>query len=301
MPVQDSESMIRQLLLSLIEAGLNKAISMHEESYVHLEQLAGRVIRIRTYGPYYSVYLLFDEAGVQVLNHYDGPVDARIRGAAVELGRFIFGPEPDPTSTPLKVRIIGDRAVVQELRAIGRNMDFWAMVRQLFKEWLPDHNGLMDILDSLRIYDPAWLDRLQHLPQSVSHAVVQLQTLAQIQQQQLHELQSIRRLLESQRKAAKVTFFVGVCSLVLGVLIASGMIQVPVNNEVPVLAWVLLVFGGCLVVPLGLQLRASTHTPPIRHNSTYVTPTPWEHSGADEESVERSKAVPPARDAQAHS
>lgn len=257
MPVQDSESMIRQVLLSLIETGLNKAISMHEDSHVHLEPLAGRVIRIRTYGPYYSVYLLFDETGVQLLNHYDGPVDARLRGAAVELGRFLFGPDPDPDSTPLKVRIIGDREVVSDLRAVGRNMDFWALVRQLFKEWLPDHNGLMDVLDSLRIYDPAWLDRLQHLPQSVSQAVLQLQTLAQIQQQQLQELQSIRKLLENQRKAAKVTFIVGVISLFVGVLMVLGMIDVPVNKEVPVLAWVLLVFGGSMVVPLALQLSAS--------------------------------------------
>ena len=255
MPIQDSESMIRQVLLSLIEAGINKAISLDENSQEHLQQLAGRVVRIRTYGPYYSAYVLFDEEGVQILNHYDGPVDARIRGAAVELAKFIFGPDPDAVGGHLKVRIIGDREVVSQLRSVGAQVDFWALVRQLFKEWLPEHDSFMDVLDSLRIYDPAWLDRLQHLPQSVSQSVIQLQHLAEVQQQQAEELRVIRRHLENQRQAAKLNVAIGVVLLIMGGLMLQGAINVPLASDGSLLSIVLLTLGGMLVIPALTQLR----------------------------------------------
>lgn len=241
--------MVRQWMMSIAESAMNKALHIHPESESLLRPLCGHVIRIKTHDPYLSFYLSFDHDGVQVLGFYDGLVSARVHGSASYFLRMLFSGSELRESPERHIRVIGDRALTANLFQLAQAWDFWDICRRLINEWLPKHEGFNDIVTVLKAYDPAWVERLQYLPQTMSQTLSELKQVNEVQQAQLQEIRQIKSMLEQQRKIHHFTLTVGVIFCLVAIGLSSEWASPILQEKNVMLGWVLGAVGIALVGP----------------------------------------------------
>lgn len=237
--VDNSESMIQLMLLSVVEAAINKALSLDAISLASLQEYKGKMIRIKTVAPYMSLYFLICEDGVQIFHQHYGPVDARVRAPATSLAWHIFGlSKSDPALSDHYITVAGDRDLVDGLAEIAQDFNIWLSVQHILKEWLPQYNTIDEIWQSLNSRDPIWVERLQYLPQVLNDAVIQLRRHSERQEKKLDEMNATLRSLQSQQRF-NTKMGVAVAGLVVVVVVALSAINythLPWLKEIPIQA-----------------------------------------------------------------
>ncbi len=243
------------LLLGTLEVLLNQALSMHPRGSESLEKLAGKVIRIRAYDPDYIFYCLIERDGVELTTLYEGDADIRVRGST---GALIYrallpaGRDPDE-KTPADIQLDGDEDLVQTLIVALDTFNLWEAVRT----WLREHITMPEISSMLRRYDPAWLERLENLPQQINDLTSEVRRQALVQQQILSELRSMKDALRAERRTDIIVISVATCMLALALMTAFGKLPI---FSVPAVhaaeqAWILAALGIALLISRTLSRR----------------------------------------------
>ena len=113
--------MVSDTQLSLVEAALNRVLGADPDSAARLARLAGRTIRIDSWiVDEVSVYLTFSEDGISISRHFEGKVDASIRGGALGFARGAMNPGDRRVFTDGTLTIEGDTGVVQAFADVFR-------------------------------------------------------------------------------------------------------------------------------------------------------------------------------------
>ncbi|MFZ5756258.1 MAG: hypothetical protein ACOY3X_05110 [Pseudomonadota bacterium] len=246
--MQNNPSLGEFMVLGTLEVLLNQTLTLHPQGSTALDRLAGKVIRIRAYDPDYICYCLIERDGVELATGFDGDADIRVRGSAGALiYRALLPPGEAPADdTAGDIQIDGDADAVAALREVLDTFNLWEAVRT----WLREHVAMPEVLGLLRRHDPAWLERLQDLPQTVGQVLEEVRRQALVQQQILDELQALRTSLRAERRTDLFVITVATILLALALMTATG--KLPVFNFTDAAdqeqAWVLAVLGLALLL-----------------------------------------------------
>lgn len=234
------------LLLGALEVLLNQALSVHPQGPASLEQLHGRVIRIRAFDPDYIFYCLIERDGIELSNTYDGDADIRVRGSAGALVYRALLPPGEAQETPSDIQVDGEPVAVQALVDALDTFNLWEAVRT----WLREHVTMPEIFSTLRRYDPEWLERLQGLPQQVGEVLEELRRQSLQQQEILAEIRSMKESLRAERRTDILVITVATALLALAMMTAMGklpLFSIP-SVHASEQAWILASLGIALML-----------------------------------------------------
>lgn len=237
------------LMLGALEVLLNQALSVHPQGPATLEQLSGKVIRVRAHTPDLIFYCLVDNKGIELTREFSGDADIRIRGSAGHLLYRAFlpaGEAAEASPEDDEIRISGDEATVQALRDALETFNLWEAVRT----WLREHIAMPEILGVIKHHDPAWLERLQDLPQVVSRVLEELQRQSETQQRILDEVQSMKSALRKERRSDVRSMALGMLFMMLAVLTATGALPLLVgaSEDLGSQALILAALGAAIML-----------------------------------------------------
>jgi len=250
----DSNTPLGQMLvLGTLEVLLNQALAVHPQGRQHLAELAGNVVRVRAFEPDFIFYCLIDSEGIELTTQFDGDVKVRVRGSAGNLlHRALLPPgekspaEKHTSDIPDDIQIDGDETVVAALRDALDTFNLWEALRT----WLREHVAMPEIFGMLRQHDPAWLDRLQDMPQLVAELLSESRRQSQVQQEILNEVRAMKESLRSERRTDILCITTGVVLLALALMTATGTLPGLVGLYAPDSgpAWFLAALGLALML-----------------------------------------------------
>lgn len=248
------------LMLGALEVLLNQALTVHPQGASTLERLSGKVIRVRAHSPDLIFYCLVDPQGVELTTAFAGDADVRIRGSAGHLlYRALLPPGQADAVDPEEdaIRISGDDLTVEALRDALQTFNLWEAIRT----WIREHVAMPEILGLLQRHDPAWLERLQDLPQVVSRVLEELRQQSATQARILEEMRHLRTILGKERRSDIVSITLGMLFMMLAVLAASGTLPLlsGADNEAGTQALVLAALGVSIL--LSRMFRRDTSPP----------------------------------------
>lgn len=188
----EQDLLFKSLLLGLFEQAVNKALRQDHDALAALRQYSGCIFRIKTYHPYAVVYCQFCDEGITLLTQYDGEVDARVQAPAGKLLMLFLQQERELNQEDFEIRILGDRALVEEVLNILKTYDIWRWVRQFWLEWFPGAADLPSLMDKLQLQTPQWWAALQAVPGTTHDLLVELKHLSETQTKMLAEIKALR-------------------------------------------------------------------------------------------------------------
>lgn len=235
------------LVLGTLEVLLNQAVVLHPQGPATLEKLAGKVIRVRAYNPDFIFYCLVERDGIELSTSYDGDAHVRLRGSTGSLlYRVLATPGDDTGTADDEIRVAGEPQAVADVQAA---LDTFNLVGAL-RTWLREHVAMPEVFGLLRQHDPAWLERLQDLPQLVGQVLEELRRQSLVQQQVLDEMRALKNALREERRTDIVCTTAGTALLALALLTAMDKLplfatDLPAAREQ---AWVLATLGLALML-----------------------------------------------------
>jgi ubiquinone biosynthesis protein UbiJ len=107
----------------ILESVINRYLALDPEVMDKLAEFDGKVIKLEMTGISKTLYMLPNEAGIQVLAEYEGEVDTVLRGTPISL--FKMGLVSNAASLLLKgeVEISGDTRLGHQFKNIFSQMD----------------------------------------------------------------------------------------------------------------------------------------------------------------------------------
>ena len=255
MAMESNESMIRYLVLEVIEAAVNLSLSYEPEALAQVRRHSGRVIRIKTLAPDWMFCVVLCEDGVQLFAEYEESVDSRITLPTALLAQYLLGTSEADLDGLDGVRVSGDLELLAELLGLLRDFSIWAVCKRILNNWLPDFEGFAGLLEALKNHDPAWIVRLEHLPQLANETLLAVRMQGELLQQQANEIRDIRDKLDADRRANKISTVIGFCLLLVAFLAHNGYLQVPVLDAMSLDTVLLLILSMVLLVPRLLGRR----------------------------------------------
>ncbi|UTW10491.1 ubiquinone biosynthesis accessory factor UbiJ [Marinobacterium rhizophilum] len=116
--------MLNATLVTLVEQGLNSLLSRDPVTLRALGRLGGRVIALQISSPVaMTLYLIPNNEGLQLQQHYGAQADAVIAGSASALLRLVSSDDKAAALFGKGVTISGDSALANRLQAILADTD----------------------------------------------------------------------------------------------------------------------------------------------------------------------------------
>lgn len=255
MAMESNESMVRYLVLEVIEAAVNLALSYEPAALEQLRQHSGKAIKIKTLSPDWMFVVAFCDDGVQLFAEYEETVDARITLPTALLAQYILGTSEADLQGTRDVRASGDLVMLAEVLQVLQAFSIWIACKRILNNWLPEFAGISGLLEALKHHDPAWIVRLEHLPQLANETLQAVRRQGELLQQQANEIRAIRRQLDADRRASQVSTVIGFCLLLVAFLTHNGYLQVAVLETLSMDTMLLLVLSMVLLVPRLLGRR----------------------------------------------
>lgn len=247
---ENNENMVRYFFVEVLEAAFNMALSYDPEALNRLQAYHGSVIKIKTYDPDVSFFVVIVDDGIQLFAEHEGPVTARIRLPMGLLARYVLGVGDAGFATDdFGLKMSGDEQTLVELAAIAQDFNLWRIVKRTLKSWLPQFDSLEDLLNALRSQDADWMARLEHLPQLVNQGIEMIRDQAELQQLQLREIRAIRQQLDADRRASQISTAIGLCLIVVAFLAHNGYLQVPQLEGMSLDTVIMVVVALVLLIP----------------------------------------------------
>ena len=134
---------IKVALIAAIETALNQYINMDSMAAVKLAGLAGKVIAIELQGWDFTLYLLPDTQGIQVMSAYAGKADTIIKGTPVALFNMSKGESTAATLREQNISIDGDLELGQQFNQFFKQLDIdWEeQLAQVFAKITSESTG----------------------------------------------------------------------------------------------------------------------------------------------------------------
>lgn len=255
MPQQTDESMIRYLVLGLFEAAINLALSHEPRALDLVRRYKGKVVRIKTTGPDWMFFVVLCDDGVQLFAEHEESADARLTLPMPLLAQYVLGNNVADVQGADGVRVSGDLVMLAELLQGVQEFSLWSLAKRILNQWLPEFEGFSGLIEALKNHDPAWIVRLEHLPQLANETLLAVRAQAEVQQRQMQEIQAIRARLDADRRANQISTVIGFCLIVVAFLAHNGYLQVPVVETLSLDTVILLILSVALLVPRLLGKR----------------------------------------------
>lgn len=218
--------MAGMLVTELMESAINLALGNDPKALEQLSDHTGKVIRVKTVDPHAVFYLTIAEAGIQLAMHHEDMVNARVRLPATLLARLLVGGQSWGGDSVLsEVRVAGDEQLLRDVLAVAIDFNLWHVTKKIVQRWLPEFQSFEDLLRLLREQDPAWLARLEHLPQLTHETFQAVQDMRAMQAEQIAELKHLRRQLDRDRRAGQVSTVIGLVMIVAAFLAHNGYLE----------------------------------------------------------------------------
>lgn len=245
-----NESTVSQLVMQVLEGAVNLALSHDPKALQRLQPHQGRLLRIKTTAPDWMLFMVITEEGVEFLQEYEEVVDARITLPATLLTQCVLGAsEGDELLQQDGVRTSGDQAFLRDVLQIAVDFSVWKLVRRILNNWLPEFEGLAGLMDALKHHDPAWLVRLEHLPQVASETLTAVRMQGDMLRQQALEIEQIKHQLTADRRTNRISTLIGFCLIVVAFLAHNGYLQVPQLQQGSLDTWILLILSMVILIP----------------------------------------------------
>ncbi len=245
----NDESMIRYLVSEVVESAINMALSHEPQALERLQDHQGRVLRVKTTNPNWMFFLAIHEEGVQLFLEYEEVVDARITLPTSSLTQYVLGASADSLDDAEGVRVSGDVDFLNDVMGITLEFSLWNLVKRILNSWLPEFEGLAGLIEALKNHDPAWIVRLEHLPQLANETLLTVKAQGEVQQQQMQELTYIKNQLAADRRANRISTAIGFCLIVVAFLSHNGYLQVPQLQNISFETLVLLILSMVILIP----------------------------------------------------
>lgn len=113
--------MLSQSALMGIESLINKALAYDPATQAKLAKLSGHVLAIQITSPEFTVFVMPDMDGINLMSAWDGDVDARLAGSALALARLPF--EDLVSLRESGVSLLGKTQLVADLSEIIKTLD----------------------------------------------------------------------------------------------------------------------------------------------------------------------------------
>lgn len=113
--------MLSQSALMGIESLINKALAYDPATQAKLAKLSGHVLAIQVTSPEFTVFVMPDMDGINLMSAWDGDVDARLAGSALALARLPF--EDLVSLRESGVSLLGKTQLVADLSEIIKTLD----------------------------------------------------------------------------------------------------------------------------------------------------------------------------------
>lgn len=249
MAMESNESMIRYLVLEVIEAAVNLSLSYEPEALEQVRQHSGKVIRIKTLAPDWMFAVVLCHDGVQLFAEYEETVDARLTLPTSLLAQYILGTSDADLQDLDGVRASGDVALLAELLRVLQAFSIWTACKRILNNWLPEFAGFGGLLEALKHHDPAWIVRLEHLPQLANETLLMVRRQNELLQQQAEEIRAIRRQLDADRNANRISTVIGFCLMLVAFFAHNGYLQVPLLDNLSMDTVLLLILSMVLLIP----------------------------------------------------
>ena len=138
-----TSSEVKIALIGAIETALNEYIKMDASASSKLEKLSGKVIAIELQGWDFTLYLLPDAQGIQVMSAYAGDADTIIRGTPIALFNMSKGETTAATLREQNIAIEGDLELGQQFSQFFKQLDIdWEeKLAQTFAKFSSDSTG----------------------------------------------------------------------------------------------------------------------------------------------------------------
>lgn len=139
----EASSEVKTALIGAIETALNEYIKMDTTASTKLAKLSGKVIAIELQGWDFTLYLLPDAQGIQVLSVYGGNADTIIRGTPMALFNMSQGETTAATLREQNITIDGDLELGQQFSKFFKQLDIdWEeKLAQTFAKFTSESNG----------------------------------------------------------------------------------------------------------------------------------------------------------------
>ncbi len=243
-----NESIAPLLLLSVVEAALNKALAFDQLAMKSIALHCGKVVRLKTSQPRYSVYVILCEDGVQLMNQFDGAVDARVSAPASSLALMVLGAPSANSAVEGHFKVSGNKDLVDELVRLAVDYNVWHLVAQTINEWIPQYAGLEKLIAAIERNEPGWVEQLEKLPLIMDKAVVELRQQSLLQRQQLDEIRYLHQLMLANQRRSSFFAWIGVAFVAMAWLSANGLLDLSRVSAMPIEAIICGAIGFLLVL-----------------------------------------------------
>lgn len=116
-------SSLKPLLIASLEAGMNRYLTLDEHLEEYLAPMAGKVIELHIDSLDASLYLCPGTNGIQILESYPSPVDARLSGSLSALGLMGLSSTPMHSLFKGQVKMDGDTQLARRLQRLFDKLD----------------------------------------------------------------------------------------------------------------------------------------------------------------------------------
>lgn len=241
--MQEQPSVTRFLMLGALETLINQALELEGQTSERLASLHGTVVRVRCTSPEFSLYLLVCEDGVEILEHYEGHVDIRVRSSLGALLHWIMTAGVPPEEE--NIQITGPDASVDLLVQALQSFDIWSALRR----WLDEHVRVQDLVALLRREDPRWLETLSRVSGDLTQLQEEIGSQRLLQEDILDEIRALRRAMGIQRRLDLTFVCLGLILLLAAFASADGQLPVLISSiQQNTQALLLASFGLTLIV-----------------------------------------------------
>ena len=183
----NSQASMGDFWLEIIQQGLQAAWTHYIPRDVY-SRFIGKVVRVRWTDPDLSFYIVFEPDGLILRRLYSGVVDARIRMRMSDLLGLFQG------NDNVGVNVVGDADLVRDVLAMVRTFNIWSLMRWMLNSVMHDASKLNPLVRWLERFDPAWIEHLEPVPETLDRVYVQLR----LNQHLLHTQADNMRALQSQ-------------------------------------------------------------------------------------------------------
>ncbi len=245
----NDESMIRYLLTEVVESAVNIALAYEPLAQERLRDHLGRVLRVKTNNPDWIFFVAVCDDGIQLFSRYEEMVDARITLPASLITQAILGNERKSVLEMEEVRCGGDVEFIEDILAIAQQFSLWALVKRVINNWVPEMEGLKGMVEVLKKNDPAWIVRLEHLPQLANETLMAVRSQGELLLKQEKELAAIKQQLIVDRRTNRISTIIGFCLIVAAFLAHNGYFQVPQLQNISLDTLILLILSMVILIP----------------------------------------------------
>ena len=231
------------------DGAMREQVQAKPEAQERLKDHVGSLLRIKTTAPDWMVFVAVCEDGVQLFLEYDEVVDARITLPTALLSQYVLGSSAEDLLQADGVRVSGDLEFLSDMMQVALEFSIWSLSKKVLQGWLPEFEGLAGLIEALKNNDPAWIVRLEHLPQLANETLMAVRAQGELQQQQIREIESIKRQLAADRRANRISTVIGFCLLVVAFLAHNGYLQVPQLESISMDTLVLVILSMVILIP----------------------------------------------------